>query len=190
MIAPFLIIYTFNWIMFLVIVCSFVYRKVSTTSNNSKEQKMSKFLKIQFGISIVLLLLFGLGWGVGLLATQDIHSSQEVRGVIAGLFIFITAFHGFFIFVMQSLRSKEVRSSWRNWILRLCRRSNSYNLPTHKNDTRSRSTLRISTLTPRSGHLSVEEKKPEQREKSEIPLEAPIEVKVEDDEQKEVTTTV
>lgn len=170
--------------MFLVIVCSFVYRKVSSHSKNSKQQKMSKFLKIQFGISIALLLLFGLGWGIGLLATQDIHSSQEIHDVIAGLFIFITAFHGFFIFVMQCLRSKEVRSSWKNWIVRLCRISNSHNLHMHKNDTRSRSTMKINTLRSRSGHLSVDEKKPEQSEKAELSVELPVEVKVhvEDDE--------
>ena len=67
----------------------------------------------QLIIAITLSVLFGLGWGIGLFATQDIHTNKTARDLFAALFVIITAFHGFFIFIMQCLRSKDVRNSWK-----------------------------------------------------------------------------
>ena len=62
-------------------------------------------------------ILLGLGWGIGLLATQDIHTNKTVRDLFAALFVIITAFHGLFIFIMHCLRSKEVRNTWKGWFV-------------------------------------------------------------------------
>ena len=59
--------------------------------------------------------LFGLGWGIGLLATQDIYSNKTVHNMVAALFILLTTFHGVFIFIMHSLRSEKVRKVWKKW---------------------------------------------------------------------------
>ena len=59
--------------------------------------------------------MFGLGWGIGLLATQDIHTNKTVRDLFAAFFVLITAFHGLFIFIMHCLRSREVRTVWKRW---------------------------------------------------------------------------
>ena len=57
--------------------------------------------------------MFGLGWGIGLLATQDIHINKTVRDLFAALFVIITAFHNLLIFIMRCLHSKEVRNTWK-----------------------------------------------------------------------------
>ena len=71
------------------------------------------FIYKQFTIAITLSVLFGLEWGIGLFATQDIHTNKTVRDMFAVLFVIITAFHGLFIFIMQCLRSKDVINSWK-----------------------------------------------------------------------------
>ena len=77
-----------------------------------KDNNISFFYQ-QLFIAIILSVLFGLGWGIGLLATQDIHTNKTVRDMFAALFVIITAFHGLFIFIMQCLRSIDVRNSWK-----------------------------------------------------------------------------
>ena len=58
-------------------------------------------------------MLFGLGWGIGLFATQDIHTNKTVQDILAALFVVFTTFHGLVIFIMHCLRSKEVRNTWK-----------------------------------------------------------------------------
>ena len=82
----------------------------------SDEQKVS--LRQQFLIALTLSILFGLGWGIGLLATQELHETA-VRDTFAALFIILTAFQGLFIFVMHCIRSKEVRKEWTRWVYKI-----------------------------------------------------------------------
>ena len=70
-------------------------------------------------IAVTLSVLFGLGWGIGLLATQDIYTNKTVRDLFAALFVIVTAFHGLFIFIMQCLRSNEVRNNWKQWFFNI-----------------------------------------------------------------------
>ena len=116
MVVPFLIIYLFNWVVFFIIIVSLIRKHIKSNSNNSKNNSKSSFLHQQLIIVITLSVLFGLGWGIGLFATQDIHTNKTVQDVLAALFVVFTAFHGLFIFIMQCLRSKEVRTTWK----RLC----------------------------------------------------------------------
>ena len=109
MVVPFLIIYLFNWVVFFIIIVSLI-KKQSITK---KPNEVRTFLYQQLVRAIVLSVLFGLGWGIGLFATQDIHTNKTVRDLLAALFVVFTAFHGLFIFIMHCLRSKEVRNSWK-----------------------------------------------------------------------------
>ena len=109
MVVPFLIIYLFNWAVFFIIIVSLI-KKQSITK---KPNEVRTFLHQQLVRAIVLSVLFGLGWGIGLFATQDIHTNKTVQDVLAALFVVFTAFHGLLIFIMQCLRSKEVRNSWK-----------------------------------------------------------------------------
>ena len=112
MVVPFLIIYLFNWILFSIIIISLVRKNIVSTVRSKKVNNVSFFYQ-QLSIAITLSVLFGLGWGIGLLATQDIYTNKTVRDMFAALFVITTAFHGLFIFIMQCLRSMDVRNSWK-----------------------------------------------------------------------------
>ena len=114
MIVPFLIIYLFNWVVFIIIIVSLL-RKNFQSDIKTKDNNNITFVRQQIIITVTLSILLGLGWGIGLLATQDIHTNKTVRDLFAGLFVIITGFHGLFIFIMHCLRSKEVRNIWKRW---------------------------------------------------------------------------
>ena len=116
MVVPFLIIYIFNWVVFFIIFVFLIKKSFQSNLKNvkSKDDKSKKSsIRQQLVIVTTLSILFGLGWGIGLLATQDIHTNKIVRDLFAALFVIITAFHGLLIFIMHCLRSKEVRNIWK-----------------------------------------------------------------------------
>ena len=113
MVVPFLIIYIFNWVVFFIIFVSLIKKYVKSKDDKGKKS----FIRQQLVIITTLSILFGLGWGIGLLATQDIHTNKTVRDLLTALFVIMTAFHGLFIFIMHCLRSKEVRNTWNQWVL-------------------------------------------------------------------------
>ena len=113
--VPFIIIYLFNWIIFVIIIASLLRRSFSSELKNVKMEKNTKsksIFKQQFLIAITLSILFGLGWGLGLLVTEDIYTNKTVRDLFASLFVILTAFHGLFIFIMHCLRNKDARDVW------------------------------------------------------------------------------
>ena len=63
-------------------------------------------------IAITLSIVFGLGWGIGLPATQALHTTA-VRDTFSVLFILLTAFQGLLIFIMRCARSTEVLKHWK-----------------------------------------------------------------------------
>ena len=113
MIVPFLIIYLFNWVVFFIIIVSLVHKTSQLQAKDAKSKKDN--IRQQLIIAVTLSVSFGLGWGIGLLATQDIHTNKTLQNLFAALFVIITAFHGLFIFIMQCLRSKEVKNYWKQW---------------------------------------------------------------------------
>ena len=66
-------------------------------------------------IAITLSVMFGLGWGIGLLATQALYTTA-VRETFSILFILLTAFQGLFIFIMHCARATEVVNQWKKWL--------------------------------------------------------------------------
>ena len=121
MIVPFLIAYIFNWTVFSVIVVSLLL-KTFRSSIKSKNSINAKFVRQQLIIAVTLSFMFGLGWGIGLLATQDIHTNKTIRDLFAAFFVLITAFHGLFIFIMHCLRSREVKTVWKRWFFNVSRK--------------------------------------------------------------------
>ena len=120
MVVPFLVIYIFNWTVFFIIIVTLLRKSCkSDLKDVKKKQENISFIRQQLVIVTTLSVLFGLGWGIGLFATQDIHNNKAVRDLFAALFVIVTAFHGLFIFIMQCLRSKEVQSVWKQWLYRI-----------------------------------------------------------------------
>ena len=110
-VVPFIIMYLFNWVIFLIIFVSLVHRKLSLKLKNviiKKERKLkSSSFRQQLIIAVTLSILFGLGWGLGLFVTEDIYTNKTVRDLVASLFVIFTGFHGLFIFMTHCLRSKD-----------------------------------------------------------------------------------
>ena len=116
MVVPFLIIYIFNWVIFFIIIITLLRKSCkSDLKDVKKKQENISFIRQQLIIVTTLSVLFGLGWGIGLFATQDIHNNKIVRDLFAALFVIVTAFHGLFIFIMHCLRSRDIRSVWKQW---------------------------------------------------------------------------
>ena len=85
-------------------------------SKLKKDKSKKSFFYQQFITVTTLSILFGLGCGIGLFATQDIYTNKTVRDMFVALFVILTAFHGLFIFIMHCIRSKEVRNIWKQWV--------------------------------------------------------------------------
>ena len=106
--------------MFIIILVSLIQKRLQSNLKDvkSKDDKGKKsFVCQQLVIITTLSIMFGFGWSIGLFVTQDIHTNKTVRDLFAALFVIITAFHGLFIFIMHCLRSKEVKSTWKEWVL-------------------------------------------------------------------------
>ena len=120
MIAPFIAIYLFNWLIYLIIIGSLLRRNFKDF--NAKTDKELIFVRNQVIIAIVLSFFFGLEWGIGLFATQDIYTEKRIRDVVTAFFVIFSTFHGLFILILRCLRSKDVRSLWKKWFLNVAGR--------------------------------------------------------------------
>ena len=135
MVVPFLIIYIFNWIVFFIIIFSLI-RKTWTSENFKKKQENISFVRQQLVIVTVLSIFFGLGWGIGLIASQYIYDNEWVRDIVAALFVIITAFHGLFLFIMHCLRPKDVRNVWKQvFYMKFSSQFHSHTRTSENNDT-------------------------------------------------------
>lgn len=117
MVAPFVAIYIFNWTVFVIIFVSLLRKIMSKRMKEVKKdsQDSRKKLYKQFNIAVALSVLFGLGWGIGLAATQQSFTNVVVPDILSALFVCLTAFHGLFIFIMYCLQNDKVRNLWKVW---------------------------------------------------------------------------
>ena len=79
----------------------------------NRKQETKQHCRVAFTISV----LFGLGWGFGLLASQAI-SVPAIRIIFNTLFTVFIAFQGFFIFLLYIVLSPNAKKEWKRWILR------------------------------------------------------------------------
>ena len=104
-----MVIYLFNWTVYTIILANICGRNCQKNTNNRVNTKL------QLIASASLSVLFGLGWGIGLLATEGVRVSALLRDFFSAIFIICTAFQGVMIFCLQTLRYKEIRSTWARW---------------------------------------------------------------------------
>ena len=123
MLVPFILIYVFNWIIFVIIIISVLYKNwyKFASKHASQGQKSGVSVRQQFMIVVTLSVLFGIGWGIGLLATEEIGNSVA-HDFFSSLFVIITSFHGLLIFILHCVRSKEARKEWRRWFFKATRK--------------------------------------------------------------------
>ena len=112
--VPFVFIYIFNWVVFLIIFTSLL-RKKNISDQPAGEKSFATKLKQKFVTAVILSLLFGLGWGVGMIATTSIPT-VALSYTLQTLFILLTAFQGLLLFIMNCVRSTDVLSEWKEWV--------------------------------------------------------------------------
>ena len=106
-VAPFILIYIFNSIVFTIIIISLLKRGQSSATKLPGHV----YVKQQLGVAISLSVLFGITWGLGLFASNTIYrgDTKHVRDAFAALFVILTTFHGLGLFVMHCVRPAKVR---------------------------------------------------------------------------------
>ena len=110
LILPFVIIFIFDWVVFIVIMGTLIKRARECTKMLLKDQgQLKHHLVIALGLSTV----FGLGWGFGLAATSA--SMKEVTFGFQLLFSILVGLQGVLIFILHGLRSQDARALWKSW---------------------------------------------------------------------------
>ena len=98
------------------IILGFLIHRYCKKLETMKQQKSSQILQ-QFRNAVALSLLFGIGWALGLPATEGIDN-VAVRTTFQVLFIIVTAFQGLYIFIIQCLTGSnavEAKKEWQRW---------------------------------------------------------------------------
>ena len=113
LLIPFGIIYIVNWIIFILIFASLLFRP--NVKNEMGGKGRLRKLKENFIIALGLSLLFGMSWAVGLLASSDLPDA--VRHPVAWVFTLATAFLGVYLFLLYVPRSLEARQFWKQLLL-------------------------------------------------------------------------
>lgn len=120
MIAPFVFIYIFNWTVFIVILARLMKRReVNPSHKNSKSKKIKQEIIAAMALSVLL----GLGWGFGVPASsQFFQDTPPIQKTFEILFVALTSFQGFAVFVTQCMRSLDARNVWTTWYRNTLRR--------------------------------------------------------------------
>ena len=113
MIAPFALIYIFNWSVFIAIMFSLVRgireRRKFNQDGANFNRDYRKLVVIAFSLSV----MFGLGWIFGLITSVPTAAvsiaSQYIFSICIGL-------QGVFIFILHGVRSPDARKTWRRWL--------------------------------------------------------------------------
>ena len=117
-ILPFLSIYVFNWIVFVVIMVS-IGRHLARASESSGTAFSLKNVLIAAGLALVL----GLGWGFGLAASN--HKISALACTFQFLFSVFVSCQGFLLLLFHGVRSIDAKMVWQSW---LCLHTKSYSV--------------------------------------------------------------
>ena len=104
LIFPFVAIYLFNWAIFITIIVCLVKNR---STMHHKKRKLKRLFFLVLGLS----LLFGLGWGFGLLATSS--DIKELTFTFQILFSILIGSQGLLIFIFHVIRAPQARKQWK-----------------------------------------------------------------------------
>ena len=114
MVAPFALVYVFNWSLFTCIMSS-LSRRIYKHKKESGISFNHDYRNLLF-VALSLSVMFGLGWIFGLIASVPTAAvsiaSQYIFSICIGL-------QGVFIFILHGVRSQDARRTWRRWFYRI-----------------------------------------------------------------------
>lgn len=108
---PFLTLYLFDWILFLITFISVFKHKKKVEKQTNTTTSTFQSAKESLIIASSLAVLFGIGWGFGLLATSS--SVEAITITFQILFSIFVGLQGLLLFVLHGLRSSEARKVWK-----------------------------------------------------------------------------
>ncbi len=109
-IAPFILLHVFDWIMFVIILASII--KHNKNSVQSKDVRKSHRDNVIIALSLAV--VFGLGWGFGLLTTSS--SIRALTATFQTIFSVFVGTQGVLLFLLHGLRDSDVRELWKEWL--------------------------------------------------------------------------
>lgn len=114
--APFLIAYTFNAIIYFIIVGSLGQQVFKKRDMLNKEMLHVEYRRLAI-VAFFLTIMFGLGW---IFAILVVIPNTVASAVSQYLFSFFVGFQGLLYFIMHGLRSPDVRRFWITLIYKPC----------------------------------------------------------------------
>ncbi|XP_019852845.1 PREDICTED: uncharacterized protein LOC100634318 [Amphimedon queenslandica] len=104
-VIPFIITYSFIWIVFIIIVISLLMS--SKIKDSNKKTVLKPSYKYQLTKSLAHSTLFCLSSVLMLLMTEDTFTNKAIRDLVASLFVLLTGCHGLFLFIVHCLCTKD-----------------------------------------------------------------------------------
>ena len=99
--------------MFIVILVSVIKHK-SQTNRQVRSKESTKVHRDNLIIALSLAVVFGLGWGFGLLTTSSsIHGLTTTFQVIFSIFV---GAQGVLLFLLHGVRNSDARGVWKGWL--------------------------------------------------------------------------
>ena len=119
LILPFVVVYLFNWAMFIIIiVCLVKNRKNVSSLHHKKKRELRRHFFLVLGLSLV----FGLVWGFGFLATSS--DIKELTFTFQILYSILISSQGLLIFVFHVIRAPQARKQWKKLFIKFsCNKS-------------------------------------------------------------------
>lgn len=118
-VAPFVLIFIFNVLIFIVVVWSLLKSTHQRKKLTELKLKMINEYKKLAVIVFTLTILFCFGWAFAFLIPTDLHNDGVVISTVAQyIFSVLVGFHGVLIFILYALRSPEVRQVWKYWFVK------------------------------------------------------------------------
>ena len=103
--------------MFLLIIFSLLC-KADRAKVGDEDKSAWLRMRKRFIVVVSLCILFGIGWGAGIAATEGFRN-LVVATIVQIIFIVLTAFHGLYLFLMYCLRLEDARNEWKLWMNKL-----------------------------------------------------------------------
>ena len=98
--------------MFIIILVSIAKHK-RHLGQQTQSKADYKYFKESFVIALSLAVVFGLGWGIGLLATS--YPVEAITITFQIIFSIFVGAQGILLFLLHGIRNSDARHTWKNW---------------------------------------------------------------------------